>query len=764
MRRPVGGHWRAHVRVGAVLTAIVPFFLATSSWGQVDFGALDSERIEAAVRELLLADDARVARALDVLADEDVERIEVEICLDPDERTVSGESVVHLVTRGVESTLLLNGALAVASVRDAHGSPLEYVRDEEVLTVHHAASEAPTSLRIRYEGELVPGSGVWVGDGFVFLSAASRWYPCPREADPSSFRIVVRYPEGYTSVATGSLAGMTPSDAARSGPCAVGDVWEARSPIAGAAVAVGRFTSSVSVFGGVLIGYHVYRGDLPPGVSADASRKTLDLKEVVRYLEGCYGPYPYEWLNVIFIPAAAAGGADVPVTAPGVIVIRGSEPAPGGDSSPRPERLVFGLSQTWWGHWMDAGPLATEGLAAAAEVGYLCAVGDEEGAARLRERRRSQYLRVLADAVPGESILGSFGLGGPADLRACRGRGAAVFELLERLLGREMFCGALRDVAASYGSSVVPLRELLTAFESASGRDLDWFFYEWVCRGDLPSYVLTYDVVADGDGFLVRGTIEQEGEIFRTPLPLTVELGGWSYDEWVAIESPEQHFEFRAEARPLDVVVDDEHLVPRADRQEMARIRYERGLRGIDAGDWKSAVDEFEAAVALDPGQAEYTYRYGDALVRLGRLTEGMEALEAAAQAAPERPDVRIALARLCLRSGNPEAALGHLDAYLARTPGDPAGESDRAIALVDLGRLAEAEESISLVRALVGSGLVRPSDLARFHLACGRYYEAVGDSASAVAAYEEALKVCPDAGEVERRLRALANVDRVDR
>ena len=61
-------------------------------------------------------------------------------------------------------------------------------------------------------------------------------------------------------------------------------------------------------------------------------------------------------------------------------------------------------------------------------------------------------------------------------------------------------------------------------------RDLDWFFQQWVFSTALPSYRLEYSIEPDGDAFLIKGTVFQEGvpagENWFMPLPLVIRLDG----------------------------------------------------------------------------------------------------------------------------------------------------------------------------------------------------------------------------------------------
>jgi tetratricopeptide (TPR) repeat protein len=348
------------------------------------------------------------------------------------------------------------------------------------------------------------------------------------------------------------------------------------------------------------------------------------------------------------------------------------------------------------------------------------------------------------------------------DERICAGKGAAVFGMLKELIGEEAYCAALRATAEAHGGEATGLGALMQAFERESGQNLDWFFYEWITRDDLPSYALDYDAARAGRGtYIVHGTILQQGEFYRTPVPLTIDLGGWSYEETIPIESSRQQFTLRTEAEPLQIVVDGRELIPKIDASEQALIHYERGSLAASSGRWKVAADELGAAALLEGNDAMYVHAYGEALVRLGRVTEGTRELEHAIELAPDDYDYRLGIASLYLRLSRYGPALRHLDVYVRGRPEDRAGHIKRTVALVGLGRLDEAAATLELARDLpegaAGSGALD----ADFFIASGLLLEARGETQAAIRSYEAALAAYPVSDEARRRLSAIMESNR---
>ena len=98
-------------------------------------------------------------------------------------------------------------------------------------------------------------------------------------------------------------------------------------------------------------------------------------------------------------------------------------------------------------------------------------------------------------------------------------KGAAVLHMLRRLLGDEAFFKALRRYYASSRFRKVGTDDLKAAFEEEAGRPLDAFFEKWIYGATLPRLRVATRI--EGNDLVVH--VEQIGEVFELPLPLTVE-------------------------------------------------------------------------------------------------------------------------------------------------------------------------------------------------------------------------------------------------
>lgn len=138
-----------------------------------------------------------------------------------------------------------------------------------------------------------------------------------------------------------------------------------------------------------------------------------------------------------------------------------------------------------------------------------------------------------------------------------------------------------------------------------------------------------------------------------------------------------------------------------------------QGIEAANRGDLLRSIDLLRDAARLDPGNAEIHFRLGGALWQIGDVDAGLLELEIAVQ----------------------------LDLGWDRA------HTEIAIVLINLGRVAEAQQRLTAALPL----LREPSSWLLLHLAFA--HERLGDRARAAEVYEELIALDPEHGEALDRL-----------
>jgi aminopeptidase N len=139
-------------------------------------------------------------------------------------------------------------------------------------------------------------------------------------------------------------------------------------------------------------------------------------------------------------------------------------------------------------------------------------------------------------------------------------KGAVVLHLLRAVLGDDDFFGALRYYLHKHEFSSVESQDLKTAIEEATGRNLDWFWQDWITGGGHPHLEVTSRYLADRQqvDLLVRQVqpiIKAQG-LFRLPATVTLATPSGSRSETVWLEKESERFLLPSAEEPLMVSFD----------------------------------------------------------------------------------------------------------------------------------------------------------------------------------------------------------------
>ncbi len=416
-----------------------------------------------------------------------------------------------------------------------------------------------------------------IGAEGVYLSGETHWYPDWPGSLPT-FRVRVTVPEGWEAVTHGR-------EVARSvGPKTVTTEWEVAAKTEALTLAANRFVKAQRAWKAasgqeILLATYLFPDE--------ASLADAYLDAAARYLEvytRLLGPYPFPKFAVVenFF-ASGLGMPSFTLLGSGVIKRHYVQPY----------ALGHEIVHSWLGNWvfndLETGNWV-EGLTTyLANYYYEELTGTPEQA---RDQRRlmlygyAVYVPAEEDYAVREFRRKSSQRDNAIGYQKC----AMVFHMLRRELGEDAFWRGVRALIAERGGAFAGWPDLERAFARAAGRDLRWFFAQWIERPGAPHLRLAEAGVRpaagpDG-GFVVSGRIRQvrgpDGSAtgasaslaergYRLRVPLTLHLEGGQADEvLVDIAEGEQTFSVPVAAKPLRLVLDPGFEVfRRLDRAEL---------------------------------------------------------------------------------------------------------------------------------------------------------------------------------------------------
>jgi aminopeptidase N/predicted small secreted protein len=419
----------------------------------------------------------------------DVADYALDVAYEPATDVLTGTA--ELTARATQELPAFNLDLVGLEVRSVgvDGAPATWTRDGAELTVTPAAplvADATFTTVITYDG--VPATledplGVagffHTGDGALVVGqpdVAATWFPVnDHPLDPATYTIRITAPDGLEAISNGVLTGTASAGGTTT------TTWRADEPMASYLVgmAIGEFDVRAYEQAGIRYWDAVdpALGDTGAVASASLGRQP----EVIAFLEGFFGPYPFGAAGGIVddVPelAFALENQTRPIYAPSFF-----SDAVSGDVV-----VVHELAHQWFG---DSLPLArwrdiwlNEGFATYAEWLW----NEREGRRSVQE----QFDRIAA--VPADSAFWTLRIGDPGPDRlfdqAVYLRGGMTVHALRTAVGDGAFFRILTDWTGRRAGRNVTTEEFAALAEETSGQDLDALFDAWLLtpgKPDLP--------------------------------------------------------------------------------------------------------------------------------------------------------------------------------------------------------------------------------------------------------------------------------------
>lgn len=146
-------------------------------------------------------------------------------------------------------------------------------------------------------------------------------------------------------------------------------------------------------------------------------------------------------------------------------------------------------------------------------------------------------------------------------------KGSVVIHTLRKELGDEVFWKAINTYLNRYKFQNVETADLQNVMEEVSGRDLDWFFKQWVYGTGYPKLQITQSYQPRTKELILKVNqtqtpLKDSPKFFTLPLEIEITTTAGKQTEKILVNSKSQEFKFTLNAKPQVVSIDKNYNIP----------------------------------------------------------------------------------------------------------------------------------------------------------------------------------------------------------
>ncbi len=510
-----------------------------------------------------------------------VENYKVAARINMEKGEIAGDETVtlHPLVPSLKQLYLNSAQLTIdaVSLQTSKGStPLTFHSDESKLWItldQPYTPEATLNLRITYHGNPQGRPFPDAGLSFIRPDASNPkrplevwsygwpennhfWFPCwDYPNDKATSETIITVPEPLSVVSNGELVKETHSK----GEATFDWVEHVPHSVYLVSIAVGPWTKYSQTYKTKSVDYYV-----PPGTDRETALRSFGLTpDMMVFYASTYGvDYPYEKYAQTADHAFGGGTENISATSLAETTLHDARAE---QDYPSFDLVSHELAHQWFGdlitEWSWDSAWLSEGFATFSAALYRGHhLGDDAYRYQIWQDQQTaaredatRYRRPIVDrhyTRPWEILD-----------RTTYQKGSVILDMLRYIMNDQVeespspsqpFFQTLRNYLTAYYAKNVETHNLINMFRTTTGRELDWFFDEWVFKAGYPQYTVhtSYDAAKHNENVTVLQTqkVDEVTPLFDMPVVLHFySADGKLHEAKIRVRQKEETF-----AIPLD--------------------------------------------------------------------------------------------------------------------------------------------------------------------------------------------------------------------
>jgi aminopeptidase N len=507
----------------------------------------------------------------------DVQHYVIRSSFDRANKIYFGDSTIQLkpLNKNFNSVVLDAAGIQFESIKvEPSGANLKYNQAGNKLTINLDKAYSPDDLiSIRFKYSAKPKKGIYFVDATERHSSQVWTQGEPEEAhhwlpsydfpdDKATTEHFITIPKDEVAIGNGELLSETENaDGTKT--------FHFKMPVQHSvyliSFVVGKYVKVEEKYKNIPLGYYVYPGH--EDLVKRAYSRTADILRVFEELTGV--DYPFNKYDQTMVAKFNFGGMEnITATTMADTEIMASAFMPGAVM----DLVSHEIAHSWFGNlvtcrnWSEL--WLNEGFASFLEAAYReKAFGRDDYNRKIREdadraiaydavpwRRHPLY---NLSAKPNDSLFTT----------TTYQKGSAVVHTLREAIGDQAFWKGVNIYLNRHKFENVETPDLKKAMEEASGKDLTWFFDQWVYKGGFPQLTVQQSYNPTTKKLSLTVTQNQKADtvtpaVFVLPLEIEIQTAAGTKTELLNINKRTQVFSVQLKDKPTRIRLDKDEKIP----------------------------------------------------------------------------------------------------------------------------------------------------------------------------------------------------------